>query len=63
MPWASVTEDAFIQSKRFLADATLLRPQMSNAKLALYTDASYTPIGTVIEQLQHGKWFSFFREN
>jgi len=54
--WTAETEEAFQESKRQLAEATLLAHPLENAKLIIKTDASSTAMGAVLEQYQAGNW-------
>jgi len=54
--WTAETEEAFQESKRQLAEATLLAHPLENAKLIIKTDASNTAMGAVLEQYQAGNW-------
>jgi len=56
--WTIETETAFQESKKRLAEATLLAHSLENAKLILKTDASNHAIGAVLEQYQEESWKS-----
>lgn len=48
--WTPATEKAFEQTKKDLADATLLHHPVANSELILYTDASDIAIGAALHQ-------------
>jgi len=50
--WTADAEEAFYESKRRLAETTLLAHPCENAKLLLRTDASNIAMGAVLEQYQ-----------
>lgn len=54
--WTAASEEAFQESKKRLAEATLLAHPIENAKLIMKTDASSTAMGAVLEQYQDGNW-------
>lgn len=54
--WTTETEEAFQESKKRLAEATLLAHPLENAKLIMKTDASSNAMGAVLEQYQAGNW-------
>jgi len=54
--WNTEAEEAFEKCKQQLADATLLAHPITNATLALKTDASSTAMGAVLEQNNNGIW-------
>lgn len=54
--WTTTEEEAFRESKKRLANATLLAHPIENAKLIIKTDASSIAMGTVLEQYQSGEW-------
>jgi len=54
--WTPETENAFHESKKQLAETTLLAHPLENAKLLLKTDASNNAMGAVLEQYQTSEW-------
>lgn len=54
--WTTESEEAFRESKKRLAEATLLAHPLENAKLIIKTDASNNAMGAVLEQQQAGNW-------
>jgi len=54
--WTTQAEEAFHESKRRLAETTLLVHPRGNAKLLLRTDASNVAMGAVLEQYQEGEY-------
>lgn len=54
--WTPEAKEAFEESKKLLAEVTLLAHPLENAKLALKTDAFNFAMGAVLEQFQEGQW-------
>ena len=48
--WDDIMQTAFVETKRALANATMLAHPIANAEVTLTVDASYTAIGGVLEQ-------------
>eukprot|EP00957_Ditylum_brightwellii_P094337 7183093-Ditylum_brightwellii.AAC.2 len=56
--WTSVEQHAFEQAKKIVSQETLLVYLGFNIPLEVYTDASYTQLGAVINQ--HGMPLAFY---
>lgn len=56
LEWNEVAEQAFLKAKTALAEATLLRHPIPNAKLSLWTDASDVAIGSTLMQFSNNSW-------
>lgn len=54
--WSSSCQDAFLDVKHSLANATLLNFPKKNARLNIATDASDTDIGGVLQQFVNDVW-------
>lgn len=54
--WTPEAENAFIEVKEQVANAALLAYPLTNAPLALQTDASDSSMGAVLEQFCDGMW-------
>ena len=52
--WTPAHVEAFEQSKKILADATMLVHPADGAPTRLHVDASKVALGAVLEQLQNG---------
>lgn len=56
IPWTDEADNAFLNCKRSLSEATMLAHPAPNSDLALVTDASDTAIGAVLEQKFGDSW-------
>jgi hypothetical protein len=56
LQWTTTAQEAFQQSKLFLAAAVPLQHPAPNAELSLATDASNTHIGGVMQQKSGDHW-------
>lgn len=56
LEWNEVAKQAFHNAKTAIAEATLLRHPIPNAKLSLWTDASDVAIGSTLMQFSNNSW-------
>ncbi|GBN97780.1 Transposon Tf2-9 polyprotein [Araneus ventricosus] len=56
LKWNENPEQAFLDAKNAIAEATLLRHPIPEAQLSLWVDASDVAIGGTLSQLSQGKW-------
>ena len=54
--WTDTTEDAFVETKNMLADATLLAHPDPQAPISIATDASDVAVGAVLQQYVRNTW-------
>ncbi|GBM08795.1 hypothetical protein AVEN_34911-1 [Araneus ventricosus] len=56
LQWSKEAEKAFLDPKKALAEATLLKHPIPGAPLNLWTDASLFAIGSSLNQLSNETW-------
>ena len=54
--WTDTTENAFVETKKMLADATLLAHPDPQAPISIATDASDVAVGAVLQQYVRNTW-------
>lgn len=56
VPWTPALEDAFRACKTSLCDVTMVAHPDASAPLAIFTDASATSVGAVLQQFVNQQW-------